>query len=40
MKYLKELIMSDETANQNIENTAKNNKSSEEAMKVVKEMGK
>ena len=26
MKYLKELIMSDETANQNIENTAKTTK--------------
>ena len=32
----KELIMSDEIANQDIENTAKNVKCSEETMEVVK----
>ena len=40
MKYVKESIISDEIANQDIKNTATNVKSSEEAMEVVKEMGK
>ena len=40
MKHVKESIMSDERANQDIENTAKYVKSSEEAMEVVKEMEK
>ena len=37
---MKESIMMDEIANQDIENTAKNAESSEEAMNVVKEMEK
>ena len=37
---MKESIMSDEKANQDIENTAKNVKSSEEAMEVIKELKK
>ena len=40
MKHVKESIMIDETANQNIKNTAINGKSSEETMEVVKEMEK
>ena len=40
MKHLKESIMSDEIVNQDIENTAKNVKTSEEAMEVIKEMEK
>ena len=40
MKHVKESIMSDEIANQDIENAVKNVKSSEETMKVVKEMEK
>ena len=40
MKHVKESIMSDEIANQDIENTAKKVKSAEEAMEVAKEMGK
>ena len=37
---MKESIMSDKKANQDIENTAKNVKSSEEAMEVIKELKK
>ena len=37
---MKESIMNDEKANQDIENTAKNVKSSEEAMEVIKELKK
>ena len=40
MKYMKQLIMINEIANQDIENTAKNVRSSEEVMEVVKEMEK
>ena len=40
MKHVKESTMSDEIANKDIENTAKNVKSSEEATEVVKEMEK
>ena len=40
MKYTKESIMSNEIANQNIENTAKTAKSSKKAMEVVKEIEK
>ena len=40
MKHVNESIMSNEIANQDIENTAKNVKNSEEAMEVVKEMEK
>lgn len=40
MKHIKESIMSEEIANQNIENTAKNSKSLEEGMEVVKEIEK
>ena len=40
MKYLNESIMSDEIANQDIKNTAKNIKSSEEVKEVIKEMEK
>ena len=40
MKQVKETIMSDKIANQDIENTAKNVKSSEEAMEIIKEMEK
>ena len=40
MKDLKESTMIDEIANQDIESAVKNIKSSEEAIKVVKEMGK
>ena len=40
MKYVKESIMSNEIANQDIENTVKNVKSSGEVMEVVKEMEK
>ena len=40
MKRVKESLMSDEIANQDIENTAKNVKRSQEAMEVVKEMEK
>ena len=40
MKYIKESIMSDEIANQDIENTAKNVKNSEEVMEVIEEMEK
>ena len=38
MKHVKELIISDEIANQDVENTTKNVKSSEEAKEVVTEM--
>ena len=38
MKHVKESIMIDKIANQDIENTAKCVKSSEEAVEVVKEM--
>ena len=38
MKQVKETIMSDKIANQDIENIAKNVKSSEEAMEIIKEM--
>ena len=37
---MKESIMSDKKANQDIENAAKNVKSSEEAMEVIKELKK
>ena len=37
---MKQLIMINEIANQDIENTAKNVRSSEEVMEVVKEMEK
>ena len=40
MKHVKASIMIDGIANQDIENTAKNVKNSEEAMEVVKEMEK
>ena len=40
MKHVKESLMSDEIANQDIENTAKNVKSSEKAIEVVKKMKK
>ena len=40
MKHINESIMSEEIANQNIENTAKNSKSLEEGMEVVKEIEK
>ena len=40
MKHVKESIMCDEIANQDIENAANNVKSSEEAIEVVKKMGK
>ena len=40
MKQVKETIMSDKIANQDIENIAKNVKSSEEAMEIIKEMEK
>ena len=40
MKDLKESTMIDEIANQDIESAVKNTKSSEEAIKVVKEMEK
>ena len=40
MKRVKESIMSDEIANGDIENTAKNVKSSEETMEAVKEIEK
>ena len=40
MKHIKESLMIDEIANQDIEHAAKIAKSSEEAMKVVKEMKK
>ena len=40
MKHVKESTMSDEIANKDIENTAKNVKSSEEATEVVKEIEK
>ena len=40
MKQVKESIMVDEIANKDIGNTAKNAKSSEEAMEIVKEMEK
>ena len=40
MKHMKESIMSNEIANQNIENTAKTAKSSKKAMEVVKEIEK
>ena len=40
MKHVKASIMIDGIANQDIENTAKNVKSSEEAMEVDKEMEK
>ena len=38
MKHVKELIISDEIANQDVENTTKNVKSSEDAKEVVNEM--
>ena len=38
MKHMKESIMSNEIANQNIENTAKSVKSSKKAMEVNKEI--
>ena len=40
MKQVKETIMSDKIANQDIENIAKNVKSSEEAVEIIKEMDK
>lgn len=40
MKQVKETIMSDKIANQDIENIAKNVKSSEEAMEIIKETEK
>ena len=40
MKHLKESILSNETANQDIENTAKNVKRSEYVTEVIKEMEK
>ena len=40
LKHIKESIMNKGIANQNIENTAKNSKSLEEAMEVVKEIEK
>ena len=40
MKHVKESIMIDKIANQDIENTAKNAKSSEKAMEVIKETQK
>ena len=40
MKDVKESIMSNEIANQDTENTKENVKTSEEAMKLVKEMEK
>ena len=40
MKQVKETIMSDKIANQDIENIAKNVKSSEEAVEIIKEMEK
>ena len=40
MKQVQELIMTDEIFNQDIENTAKNFKSSEEAVEVFNEMEK
>ena len=40
MKHVKQSIMSDEIANQDIGNTAKKVNSSEEAMEVIKEMQK
>ena len=40
MKHLKASIMSDEIANQDIEDIAKNVKSLKEAMEIIKEMEK
>ena len=40
MKHVKESTTSDEKTNQDIENTAKNIKSSEETMEIIKEMEK
>ena len=40
MKHVKESTMSDEITNQDIENTAENVKSSEEAMEVINEIEK
>ena len=40
MKHVKKSIMINEIANQDIENTAKNTKSSEQAMEVINEMEK
>lgn len=40
MKHVKESTASDEKTNQDIENTAKNIKSSEETMEIIKEMEK
>ena len=39
-KYMKGSVMSNEIANQNIKNTAKNVKTSEKLMVVIKEMEK
>ena len=38
MKHMKESIMSNEIANQNIENTSKSVKNSKKAMEVIKEI--
>ena len=40
MKHVKQLIMSNEIANQDIENTDENVKSSEEVIEVAKEIEK
>ena len=40
MKYVNKSIMSNQIANQDIENTAKNVKSSEKVIEIIKEMEK